>query len=55
MAVDPSKSLVSVTLPDTSNDTSRLHVFSMSLFQGTGPQVQFIRPTQVKVADFVEI
>jgi alpha-L-fucosidase len=44
--VDPSKTLSSITLPDTSNDTSRIHLFSMSLFQQTGIQVQFVRPTQ---------
>lgn len=53
VAVDPSKSLASITLPDTSNDASRLHVFSLSLFQGSGVQVQYIRPTQ-KAIDGVQ-
>ncbi|MAD87910.1 MAG: hypothetical protein CL912_33530 [Deltaproteobacteria bacterium] len=53
-AVDPSKSLASITLPDTSNDTSRIHLFSLSLLQQTGIQVQFLRPTQKHDADRVQ-
>lgn len=45
-ALDPSKSLASVTLPDTSNDTSRIHLFSMSLWKQSGIQIQYLRPTQ---------
>lgn len=45
-AVDPSKTLSSIILPDTSNDTSRIHLFSVSLYKQTGVQVQFLRPTQ---------
>lgn len=45
-ALDPSKSLASVTLPDTSNKTSRIHLFSISLYKQTGIQIQYVRPTQ---------
>ena len=45
-ALDPSKSLASTTLPDTSNETSRIHLFTMSLWKQTGVQIQYIRPTQ---------
>jgi alpha-L-fucosidase len=45
-ALDPSKTLSSITLPNTSNKTSRIHLFSMSLYKQDGVQVQFIRPTQ---------
>jgi alpha-L-fucosidase len=44
--LDPSKALASMTLPDTSNQNSRIHLFSMSLYKQNGVQVQFIRPTQ---------
>jgi alpha-L-fucosidase len=44
--LDPSKTLASITLPNTSNKTSRIHLFSMSLYKQDGVQVQFIRPTQ---------
>ncbi|KAL2069316.1 hypothetical protein VTL71DRAFT_15654 [Oculimacula yallundae] len=52
--VDPLKKLASVTLPDTSNSTSRIHLFSLSLLQQTGVQVQFVRPTQKHGADRVQ-
>ncbi|PMD43788.1 glycoside hydrolase family 29 protein [Hyaloscypha variabilis F] len=42
----PSKTLSSITLPDTSNESSRIHLFSMSLVKQSGVQVQFVRPTQ---------
>lgn len=45
-ALDPSKTLTSINLPDTSNDTSRIHLFSMSLFKQSGIQIQYVRPTQ---------
>jgi hypothetical protein len=45
-SLDSSKSLASITLPDTSNDTSRIHLFSMSLWKQTGVQIQYVRPTQ---------
>ncbi|TVY68953.1 Plasma alpha-L-fucosidase [Lachnellula suecica] len=45
-AVAPSKSLASITLPDTSNDTTRIHLFSMSLWKQSGVQIQYVRPTQ---------
>lgn len=53
--VDSSKTLSSITFPDTSNTTtgSRLHVFSLSLWKGTGVQVQYVRPTQ-KMSDVRE-
>ncbi|CZR55944.1 uncharacterized protein PAC_05832 [Phialocephala subalpina] len=44
--LDPSKTLSSIILPDTSNDTARIHLFSMSLYKQTGVQIQFLRPTQ---------
>lgn len=52
--VDLSKSLASITLPDTSNETSRIHLFSLSLLQQTGIQVQFLRPTQKHKADRIQ-
>lgn len=48
-ALDPAKTLSSITLPDTSNATSgRLHIFSISLWNAasSSAQVQFVRPTQ---------
>lgn len=45
-ALDSSKSLASVTLPDTSNETSRIHMFSMSLWKQSGIQIQYVRPSQ---------
>ena len=45
-ALDPAKSLASITLPDTSNETSRIHLFAMSLWKQTGVQIQYICPTQ---------
>ncbi|PYH79031.1 alpha-L-fucosidase [Aspergillus uvarum CBS 121591] len=49
-ALDPLKSLQSVTLPVTTNATTgRLHVFALSLWPVTSTvsaQVQFVRPTQ---------
>jgi alpha-L-fucosidase len=44
--VDSTKTLSSITLLNTSNDSSRIHLFSISLFRQTGIQVQFVRPTQ---------
>jgi hypothetical protein len=50
-ALDPSKDLQSITLPDTTNTTTgRLHVFSLSFWEASeavlSAQVQFVRPTQ---------
>ncbi|PWY86782.1 alpha-L-fucosidase [Aspergillus heteromorphus CBS 117.55] len=48
-ALDPSKTLRSITLPVTTNvTTGRLHVFSVSLWRSpaSSAQVQFVRPTQ---------
>ncbi|PYH97256.1 alpha-L-fucosidase [Aspergillus ellipticus CBS 707.79] len=48
-ALDPSKTLRSITLPVTTNTTTgRLHVFSVSLWKSpaSSAQVQFVRPTQ---------
>ena len=42
----PSEDLVSVTFPNFTTGTRRIHVFSMSLLQVTGVQVQYVRPTQ---------
>lgn len=53
-ALDPSKSLTSITLPDTSNATTgRLHVFAASLWNAasSSTQVQFVRPTQKWTAE----
>jgi hypothetical protein len=44
--LDTSKSLASITLPDTSNETSRIHLFSVSLWKQSGIQIQYVRPTQ---------
>ncbi len=52
--VDPSKTLSSITLPDTSNDTARIHLFAVSLYKQTGVQVQFLRPTQKHGSDRVQ-
>ncbi|KAI0157104.1 glycoside hydrolase family 29 protein [Hypoxylon sp. FL1284] len=48
-ALDPGKTLESITLPDVSNaDDGRLHVFAISLRSGGGAalDVQAVRPTQ---------
>jgi alpha-L-fucosidase len=48
-ALDPAKTLTSITLPDTTNATTgRLHVFAVSLWDAasSSAQVQFVRPTQ---------
>lgn len=46
-ALEPGKVLESITLPVTTNATTgRIHIFSMSLWTGSGVQVQSIRPTQ---------
>lgn len=56
-SLDYSKTLESVSFPDTTNLTSgsRLHVFAMSLWQGTGIEVQFLRPTQKTSGNGVQI
>lgn len=55
-ALDPLKTLASVTLPDTpyTDDASRLHVFSLSLWTGSGVEVQYVRPTQKQSSDRVQ-
>jgi alpha-L-fucosidase len=47
-SLDHSKTLASITFPDTTNDPtgSRLHVFALSLWQGSGIAIQYLRPTQ---------
>ncbi|GKZ24310.1 hypothetical protein AbraIFM66951_011166 [Aspergillus brasiliensis] len=48
-ALDPNRTLHSITLPVTTNTTTgRLHIFSVSLWKSTAAsaQVQFVRPTQ---------
>lgn len=54
-ALDPSKELVSISFPDTSNSTSRVHVFSMSLLKQSGLRVQLVRPTQKTMSSGVQI
>jgi hypothetical protein len=46
--------LASITLPDTANETIRIHLFSMSLWKQTGVQIQHIRPTQKHDLDRVQ-
>jgi alpha-L-fucosidase len=54
--LNSSKTLASISLPDTSNTStgSRLHVFSMSLWKGDGIQIQNVRPTQKTSGDRVQ-
>lgn len=54
-SLDISKRLASIELPDTSNDTSRIHLFSMSLLKQTGLQVQYVRPTQKHDSNRVQL
>ncbi|TVY19356.1 Plasma alpha-L-fucosidase [Lachnellula arida] len=56
-SLDYSKTLESITFPDTTNLTSgsRLHVFAVSLWQGSGIEVQYLRPTQKTSGDSVQI
>ncbi|TGJ84432.1 hypothetical protein E0Z10_g4303 [Xylaria hypoxylon] len=43
----PGKTLRSVTLPDAAGDNGRMHVFAVSLSEGSAPvAVQAVRPTQ---------
>lgn len=53
--LDSSKSLASITLPDTSALDSRLHIFALSLWQGSGIQVQYVRPTQKFTGERVQV
>lgn len=53
-SLDSSKILASISLPDTSNDTSRIHIFSMSLWEQSGIQVQYVRPTQKHNRDRIQ-
>lgn len=53
--IDTSKTLTSITLPETTNTTTgRIHVFAASLYQGSGVEAQYLRPTQ-KSDDGVQI
>lgn len=56
-SLDYSKTLESITFPDTTNLTSgsRLHVFAVSLWRGSGIEVQYLRPTQKTSGDRVQI
>lgn len=46
-ALDPTRRLSSMTLPDTTNVTAgRLHVFATSLWKGHEVKIQTVRPTQ---------
>ncbi|RDW68604.1 putative alpha-L-fucosidase [Coleophoma crateriformis] len=56
-ALDYSKTLTAITFPDTTNLTSgsRMHVFSASLQQGTGIDVQYLRPTQKQSGNGTQI
>jgi alpha-L-fucosidase len=53
--IDPTKTLSAIKLPDTSNYTSRIHLFSLSLHKQTGVQIQFVRPTQKHDIDQVQV
>lgn len=53
-ALDPSKTLSSVTLPDTSEDDARIHLFSVSLWEQSGLQIQYVRPTQKQETEGVQ-
>lgn len=53
-ALNPSKTLSSVTLPDTSEDKARVHLFSMSLWEQSGLQIQYVRPTQKQETEGVQ-
>ncbi|KAF2769289.1 tissue alpha-L-fucosidase [Teratosphaeria nubilosa] len=51
-ALEPGKSLCSITLPSTTNvTTGRLHIFAISLWQGSEVVVQSVRPTQKAAGD----
>lgn len=56
-ALDSTKTLASVTLPNTtySASASRLHVFSMSIWKGSGIEVQYVRPTQKHSGDRMQL
>ncbi|KAH6684291.1 putative alpha-L-fucosidase [Halenospora varia] len=56
-SVNPEKQLESLTFGDTRNLTSgsRLHVFALSLWQGSGVQVQKVRPTQKRSGEGMQI
>jgi alpha-L-fucosidase len=50
------KTLTSISLPPTANTTTgRLHIFSISLWKGSGIQVQSMRPTQKWASDGTQI
>ncbi|KAI5201057.1 glycoside hydrolase family 29 protein [Aureobasidium subglaciale EXF-2481] len=55
-ALDNTKSLASITLPTTTNTTTgRLHVFAISLWEGSGVSVQSVRPTQKWVGNGTQV
>lgn len=55
-ALDAGKTLSSIILPSTTNTTTgRLHVFAISLWQGSSVQVQSIRPTQKWVGNGTQV
>ncbi|KAK5123125.1 hypothetical protein LTR85_003323 [Meristemomyces frigidus] len=55
-ALETARSLVSVSLPSTTNTTTgRLHVFAVSLWQGSQFAVQSVRPTQQSGADGAQL
>ncbi|CAG8949483.1 hypothetical protein HYFRA_00007713 [Hymenoscyphus fraxineus] len=54
-AMDPMKTLSSVTLPDTSQkEDERIHLFSLSLWEQSGVQIQYVRPTQKQATEGVQ-
>jgi len=55
-SLDHSKTLQSIIFPDTTNLTtgSRLHVFALTLWQGSGIDIQYLRPTQKTSGDGVQ-
>ncbi|KAG9758769.1 putative alpha-L-fucosidase, partial [Aureobasidium melanogenum] len=55
-ALSNDKQLTSITLPKTTNTTTgRLHVFAISLWQGTEVSIQAIRPTQKWIGNDTQI
>lgn len=55
-ALETGKSLTSISLPSTTNTTTgRLHVFAISLWQGSQVSVQSVRPTQQSGEDGTQL
>ncbi|THX80725.1 putative alpha-L-fucosidase [Aureobasidium pullulans] len=55
-ALQSDKALASISLPTTTNTTTgRLHVFAVSLWEGSGVSVQSVRPTQKWIGNGTQI